>query len=76
MINDKEIYLRVLNDLPFMQEILKCCDEQADEFGFTMLRERINQERISVRVEEDRLQREQQERIRDYEKQMMNKDIE
>lgn len=55
--NDKEIYLRVLDDLSFMQEIFSCCEFQADEFTASMLRERIHRERETVRLEKDRLLR-------------------
>ena len=64
--NDKEIYLRVLADLPFMLEILKRADEQTDEFTVEMLRQRILLERHTVNVEEDRKQREQAERNAGY----------
>jgi len=62
--NNEQIYLRVLNDLPFMQEILARCEQQADEFPSSMLRDRINLEREALRLEEDRATREAIERQR------------
>lgn len=56
----RKIYLRVLNDLPFMFATLESCEQQADQFPGEMLRERIIQERNAVRLEEDQ-EREQRE---------------
>jgi hypothetical protein len=61
MEHDK-VYLRVLNDLPFMFEVLRNTEQQADSFAVEMLRLRIIRERETVRLEEDREQREYQER--------------
>lgn len=58
----RKIYLRVLNDLPFMFATLESCEQQADQFPGEMLRERIIRERETVRLEEDREQREFEER--------------
>ena len=59
---NRKIYLRVLNDLPFMFATLESCEQQADQFPGEMLRERVNREREAVRLEEDREQRELEER--------------
>ena len=47
-------YLRVLNDLPFMFEVLRNTEQQADSFAVEMLRLRIIRERETVRLEEER----------------------
>ena len=62
MKNEQEIYLRVYRDMPFMLEIVSRCSEQADTFTCEMLHQRIVLEREALRLEEDRLQREQAER--------------
>jgi len=51
---DEEVYTRVLNDVPFMREVLVLCDKQPDEFPSQMLHKRINQERETLGVERDR----------------------
>ena len=71
--NDKEIYLRVLGDMPFMLEIVSRCGQQADSFAAEMLHDRIVLEREAVRLEEDRLQREAQERIKGHEQEVERK---
>lgn len=58
-----EAYLRVLNDLPFMFEVFRNTEQQADSFAVEMLRERIICEREAVRLEEDREQRETAEKL-------------
>ena len=73
--NEKQIYLRVLADLPFMLEILRSADYQADTFTVEMLRERIVREREAVRLEEDRLQREAAERIIRHEQEKIERDL-
>lgn len=69
MNNNEKTYLRVLADLPFMLEILRSADIQADTFTAEMLRERIIREREAVRLEEDREIRKQNERIIGHEEQ-------
>ena len=54
----QKIYLRVLNDLPFMFQIFGDAEQQADTFTLEMLRQRILHERNSYNVEKDREQRE------------------
>ena len=71
--NDKEIYLRVYRDMPFMLEAISRCGEQADSFTSEMLFKRIVLEREAVRLEEDRLQREVQDRIKGHENETMRK---
>ena len=71
--NDKEIYLRVYRDMPIMLEIISRCGEQADSFASEMLHDRIVLEREAVRLEEDRLQREQAERFARHEEETMRK---
>ena len=72
MTNDEKIYLRVLNDLPFMLEIFRLASNEAGSFTCEMLRERIIQERNSFRLEEDRIKRESEIRVIET----LNKDIE
>lgn len=48
-----EAYLRVLNDLPFMFEVLRNTEQQADSFAVEMLRLRIIRERETIRLEEE-----------------------
>jgi hypothetical protein len=60
--DDKQIYLRVLNDLSFMWEVLKHCEQQADEFPSAMLRDRIILERNAFDVEENRRREEDRQR--------------
>ena len=69
--NEKQIYLRVLGDVPFMLEIVSRCGEQADSFAAEMLHERITLEREAFRLEEDRRVRETAERIAGHEEQKM-----
>ena len=69
--NEKQIYLRVLGDVPFMLEIISRCSEQADSFASEMLFERITLERKAFRLEEDRRVRETAERIAGHEEQKM-----
>lgn len=52
--NDDKSYLRVLNDLPFMYEVFRNTEQQADTFAVEMLRLRIIREREAVRLEEER----------------------
>lgn len=54
----QKIYLRVLNDLPFMFQIFGDAEQQADTFTLEMLRQRILHERNAYNVEKDREQRE------------------
>ena len=72
MTNDEKIYLRVLNDLPFMLGVLTCADNETGSFTCSMLSERILQERNSFRLEEDNKIREAEQRIAET----INKDIE
>ena len=60
--DDKEIYLRVLNDVSFMLEILMRSDNEADTFTVEMLRQRILCERNAFNVEEDRRREEDRQR--------------
>lgn len=50
-----------------MLQALSYCDRQADSFAAQVLHDRIVLEREAVRLEEDRLQREAQERIKGHE---------
>ena len=51
---DKEVYLRVYRDMPFMLEIILRCSEQADSFTSEMLFQRITLERNAYNVEQER----------------------
>ena len=55
---DKEVYLRVYRDMPFMLEAISLCGQQADSFTSEMLFKRIILEREALRLEKDREQRE------------------
>lgn len=50
-----------------MLEIISRCGQQADTFACEMLHKRIVLERETARLEEDRLQREQAERLSRHE---------
>jgi hypothetical protein len=73
--NDKKLYLRVLANVSFMLEIIHRCDEQADSFASEMLHQRIVLERETIRLEEDRLQREVAERIANHQEDLERKTV-
>ena len=58
MNTDAEIYLRILADMHFMSEIIRININEADSFCGKMLRERYAIERETVRLDEERQQRE------------------
>ena len=67
--NDKqEVYLRVLNDVQFMSEVIDIVINEADSFAGSVLRERILREREAIRLDKERIDRETLERQIDEEK--------
>jgi hypothetical protein len=69
MEHDKEIYLRVYRDMPFMLEIILRCGEQADSFASEMLFKRVILERETYRLEEERRRDSDKQRQIELEKQ-------
>jgi hypothetical protein len=67
MNDNKEIYLRILADVQFMSEVIEIIIGEAGSFGGQMLQERIAIERETLRLEQERVDRETAERQREQE---------
>lgn len=63
-------------DLYFVQAIFQSLRNETDSFAGSMLREYEHRQHQAIRLEEDRLQREAQERIKQHPDKKISEDIE